>query len=54
MRGPDRLVGLFDAFRHRQPASDPLAGGADGCFDVLGADGRLVRYTPRTTSTRSG
>jgi hypothetical protein len=39
-------VGLFDAFRHRQPAGDPLAGGADGCFDVLDAAGRLVRYLP--------
>jgi hypothetical protein len=39
-------VGIFDAFRHRQPAGVPLAGGADGCFDVLGPDGRLVRYVP--------
>ena len=39
-------MGLFDAFRRGRPESDPLAGGADGCFDVLGADGRLVRYVP--------
>jgi hypothetical protein len=40
-------VGLFDLFRHKEPeGGDPLAGGADGVFDVLDADGRLVRYTP--------
>jgi hypothetical protein len=39
-------VGLFDAFRHGRPAGDPLAGGADGCFDVLDADGRHVRFMP--------
>ena len=36
-------MGLFG---HKKPAGDPLKGGADGVFDVLGADGGLVRYTP--------
>jgi hypothetical protein len=36
-------MGLFG---HKKPAGDPLKGGADGVFDVLDADGRLVRYTP--------
>ena len=39
-------MGLFDAFRHKEPEGDPLTGGADGFFDVLGDDGRLVRYVP--------
>ena len=39
-------MGLFDLFRRREPAGDPLTGGADGLFDVLDDDGRLVRYTP--------
>ena len=36
-------MGLFG---HKKPAGDPLKGGADGVFDVLDADGKLVRYTP--------
>jgi hypothetical protein len=36
-------MGLFG---RKKPAGDPLKGGADGVFDVLGADGGLVRYTP--------
>ena len=39
-------MGLFDVFRHKEPQGDPLTGGADGFFDVLDDDGRLVRYTP--------
>ncbi len=39
-------MGLLDAFRHKKPEGDPLTGGADGFFDVLDDDGRLVRYTP--------
>ena len=39
-------MGLFDVFGHKEPQSDPLTGGADGFFDVLDDDGRLVRYTP--------
>ena len=39
-------MGLFDVFRHKEPKGDPLTGGADGFFDVLDDDGRLVRYTP--------
>jgi hypothetical protein len=39
-------MGLFDAFRHKEPEGDPLTGGADGLFDVLDDDGRLVRYAP--------
>jgi hypothetical protein len=39
-------MGLFDVFHHKEPAGDPLAGGADGFFDVLDGDGRLVRYAP--------
>jgi hypothetical protein len=39
-------VGLFDRFRRPGPAGDPITGGADGCFDVLDAGGRLVRYVP--------
>ena len=39
-------MGLFDVFRHKGPEGDPLTGGADGFFDVLDDDGRLVRYTP--------
>jgi hypothetical protein len=39
-------VGLFDSWRHKKPQGDPLAGGADGFFDVLDADGHLVRYLP--------
>jgi hypothetical protein len=35
-------MGLFGRDR---PAGPPLKGGADGVFEVLGADGRLVRYT---------
>jgi hypothetical protein len=39
-------MGLFDAFHHKVPQGDPLTGGADGFFDVLDDDGRLVRYVP--------
>jgi hypothetical protein len=39
-------MGLFDSLGHKKPQGDPLAGGADGYFDVLGADGGLVRYLP--------
>ena len=39
-------MGLFDLFHHDEPRPDPLAGGADGFFDVLDDDGRLVRYVP--------
>ena len=39
-------MGLFDVFHHKEPAGDPLTGGADGFFDVLDGDGRLVRYAP--------
>ena len=39
-------MGLFDVFRHKEPQGDPFTGGADGFFDVLDDDGRLVRYTP--------
>ncbi len=39
-------MGLFDAFRQVEPPGDPLTGGADGFFDVLDGDGRLVRYAP--------
>jgi hypothetical protein len=39
-------MGLFDSLRHKKPHGDPLAGGADGCFDVLDAGGHLVRYLP--------
>jgi hypothetical protein len=37
---------LFDVFRRKEPRGDPLTGGADGLFDVLDDDGRVVRYTP--------
>jgi hypothetical protein len=41
-------MGLFHGFRHHggsePPEADPLTGGADGLFDVLDDDGRLVRY----------
>ena len=30
----------------RRSAGDPVTGGADGCFDVLGDAGGLVRYVP--------
>ena len=36
-------MGLFG---RRKPVGDPLQGGVDGAFDVLDADGRLVRYAP--------
>ncbi len=39
-------MGLFDAFRHKKLQADPVGGVADGHFDVLDEDGRLVRYTP--------
>jgi hypothetical protein len=39
-------VGFLDLFRGKTPEGDPLSGGADGFFDVLGAGGHLVRYTP--------
>jgi hypothetical protein len=39
-------MGFLDRLRRREPAGDPLAGGADGRFDALDADGRLVRYVP--------
>jgi hypothetical protein len=39
-------VGLFDLFHHKQSADDSLTGGADGFFDVLDDDGRLVPYAP--------
>ena len=39
-------MGFFDLFRGKTPEGDPSTGGADGFFDVLDADGRLVRYTP--------
>src|SRR5450759_293761 len=29
-----------------QSPAEPAAGGADGVFEVLGDDGKLVRYTP--------
>lgn len=31
---------------HDGPAADPLAGGADGAFEVVGADGVARRYVP--------
>jgi hypothetical protein len=36
-------MGLSD---HEEPPGAPQSGGADGVFDVLDADGSLVRYTP--------
>lgn len=39
-------MGFFGLFRGKTPKGDPSTGGADGFFDVLDADGRLVRYTP--------
>jgi hypothetical protein len=39
-------MGFLDRLRRKEPTGDPLTGGADGCFDVLDADGRLVRYVP--------
>jgi hypothetical protein len=39
-------MGLFDLFKRKDAGGDPLTGGADGCFEVLDADGRLARYTP--------
>ena len=45
-------MGLFDGFGHKEAEADPLTGGADGFFDVLDDDGRLLRRP--TTSTRSG
>jgi hypothetical protein len=39
-------MGLFDLFKEKKPERDPLNGGADGFFDVLDGDGRLVRYAP--------
>ena len=39
-------MGLFDSWRHKKPQGDPVAGGADGFFDVLDGDGHLVRYLP--------
>jgi hypothetical protein len=45
-------MGLFDVFRHKEPEADPLTGGADGFFDVLDGDGRLVRYTPDADAAR--
>ena len=39
-------MGLFDAFRPKVPQDDPRTGGADGFFDLLDGDGRLVRYAP--------
>jgi hypothetical protein len=39
-------MGLFDGLHRKKPSADALTGGADGFFDVLDDDGRLVRYTP--------
>lgn len=38
-----RIVGLF---HHGHEQADPAKGGADGAFQIVGADGHWVRYTP--------